>query len=191
VRRFLALLIVGALALLPGCGSDNPIVVIDTSMGPIKVELYESDAPITVKNFLKYVDEKHYDNTIFHRVMRDFMIQGGGTTVGLKPIGGTNVPIKNESYNGLSNSRGTIAMARTNEPNSATDEFFINVVDNAPLNRKGGVGGEGYCVFGKVIDGMDVVDRIRAVPTKAVPPQFEALPIEPVIVKSIRLVEAK
>jgi cyclophilin family peptidyl-prolyl cis-trans isomerase len=188
----LALLIVGALALVPGCGADNPVVVIDTSMGPIKVELYENDAPVTVKNFLNYANEKHYDNTIFHRVMKEFMIQGGGMTVDLKSRGGTNLPIKNESYNGLSNTRGTIAMARTSEPNSATDEFFINVVDNSQkLDRKGGAGNEGYCVFGKVIDGMEVVDRIRALPTKALNQQFEALPIEPVIIKSIRRVDAK
>jgi cyclophilin family peptidyl-prolyl cis-trans isomerase len=184
VRRLLGLILL--LGLLPGCGeSANPVVVIDTSMGPIKVELFENDAPITVKNFLKYVDEKHYDNTIFHRVIKGFMLQGGGMTVDLKEKA-TNLPIKNESYNGLHNTRGTLAMARTDKADSATAQFFINVVDNGFLDRQDGVNREGYCVFGKVIDGMDVVDRIRNVPT--IPGD---VPSEPVFIRSIRRVEVK
>jgi cyclophilin family peptidyl-prolyl cis-trans isomerase len=186
VRRLLGPMLLFGLALLPGCGgSDNPVVVIDTSMGPIKVELFESDAPITVKNFLKYVDEKHYDNTTFHRVVKDFMIQGGGMTVDGREKS-TNLPIKNESYNGLHNTRGTLAMARTDKADSATAQFFINVVDNTRLDRQDGLNREGYCVFGKVIDGMDVVDRIRVVPTGQ-----GDVPSEPVIIRSIRRVEVK
>src|SRR5437868_11941132 len=112
---------------------QNPAVVMDTSYGKITVELFADKAPITVKNFLKYVDEKHYDGTIFHRVIPNFMIQGGGMEPGLKEKR-TNAPIKNEASNGLKNERGTIAMARTNDPDSATAQFFINVKDNPPLH---------------------------------------------------------
>jgi cyclophilin family peptidyl-prolyl cis-trans isomerase len=163
-----------------GCGSNNTVVVMDTSMGPVKIELFDDDAPITVKNFLKYVDDKHYDGTIFHRVIAGFMIQGGGfDEMGRpKPAG---PPIKNESYNGKLNKRGTIAMARTNDPHSATDQFFINVADTAHLDRGPGPGKEGYAVFGKVIDGMNVVDKIEHVKTNR-----EDIPVEPVIIKSIR-----
>jgi cyclophilin family peptidyl-prolyl cis-trans isomerase len=178
-----------ALAGLPGCGSDNPVVVIDTSMGTIKVELDESASPKTVKNFLAYVDAKHFDGTYFHRVIKDFMIQGGGASPEGKEKFGTNPPIKNESYNGLKNVRGTISMARTPEPDSATDQFFINTTDNtAKLDRKSGQGNEGYCVFGKVIEGMDVVDKISRVETTG-PPRDS--PAEPVTIKSIRRVEPK
>src|SRR4051812_38696618 len=153
------------------CGSSSdseataPVgVVIDTSMGAIKAELYPDKAPITVKNFLAYVDDKHYDGTIFHRVIADFMIQGGGMEPGMaeKP---TKAPIKNEARNGLANTRGTLAMARTNDPDSATSQFFINVVDNTRNLGPGGVSPDGYAVFGKVTEGMDVVDRIRRVKT--------------------------
>src|SRR5262249_51075093 len=142
----------------------NPVVVMETSMGTVKMELFESKAPITVKNFLQYVDDKHYDDTIFHRVIKGFMIQGGGMTATMKEKPG-RPPIKNESFNGLPNERGTMAMARTPIADSATAQFFINVVDNAFLDRANAGDGVGYCVFGRVTEGMDVVDKIRAVPT--------------------------
>jgi peptidyl-prolyl cis-trans isomerase B (cyclophilin B) len=143
----------------------SPKVLMKTTKGDITLELYPDKAPITVENFLKYVDEQFYDGTIFHRVIEDFMIQGGGHTEDLteKPSG---PPIKNEADNRLSNDRGTIAMARTNEPHSATNQFFINHVDNSFLDHTAKTGeGYGYCVFGKVIQGMDVVDAIATVPT--------------------------
>jgi cyclophilin family peptidyl-prolyl cis-trans isomerase len=144
--------------------AGNPIVVMETNMGTIKIELYEDKAPITVKNFLQYVADKHYDGTIFHRVIDGFMIQGGGYEPGLKERR-TRAPIKNESANGLSNLRGTIAMARTAEPDSATAQFFINVKDNTFLDRANARDKVGYCVFGRVIEGMDVVDKIKSVKT--------------------------
>lgn len=149
----------------PAPAEENPRVVLETGMGNITLELYPTQAPLTVKNFLAYVDEKFYDGTIFHRVIRGFMIQGGGMTadMGEKP---THTPIRNEANNGLKNDRGTIAMARTQVPDSATAQFFINAKDNAFLNfRSKTVEGYGYCVFGKVIKGMDVVDAIEAVAT--------------------------
>jgi cyclophilin family peptidyl-prolyl cis-trans isomerase len=163
----------------------NPVVVIETSMGSIKVELFKDKAPITVKNFLKYVEDAHYDNTIFHRVIKEFMCQGGGLTTDMKEKK-TREPIKNEAGNGLSNVRGTIAMARTSDPDSATAQFFINVVDNSRLDRKPGAGREGYAVFGQVIEGMDVVDQIRAVETGK-----NDVPTKQVVIKRIRLVEKK
>jgi len=140
-------------------------VLMKTTKGDITLELYPEKAPATVENFLSYVDDKFYDGTIFHRVIADFMIQGGGYTEDFtkKP---SRSPIKNEAANGLKNKRGTIAMARTNEPHSATNQFFINHVDNSSLDHTAKTEeGYGYCVFGKVIQGMDVVDAIAAVPT--------------------------
>jgi cyclophilin family peptidyl-prolyl cis-trans isomerase len=173
----------------------NPVVIMKTSMGTIKIELFMDKAPISVKNFLNYVDEKYYDNTVFHRVIKGFMIQGGGFATG-DPIKQkkTKAPIKNESDNGLKNDRGTLAMARTPEPNSATSQFFINVVDNAFLNKGADAG---YAVFGKVIEGMDVVDKIRAVKTGNQPAialsgdnemktTFQDVPMTKVIVESVR-----
>ena len=142
----------------------NPSVVITTSQGAMKVELYEDKAPISVKNFLSYVDEKFYDGTIFHRVISSFMIQGGGFQPGMNQKK-TKPTIKNESSNGLSNTRGTLAMARTNVPDSASSQFFINTVDNHFLDKAKSQDGVGYCVFGKVIEGLDVVDKIKAVKT--------------------------
>jgi len=161
----------------------------ETSLGTIKVELFRRQAPITVANFLKYADDKFYDDTIFHRVIIDFMVQGGGFEPGMKekPTRGT---IKNESNNGLANDRGTLAMARTAAPDSASAQFFINVTDNAFLNRSRAPDKVGYAVFGKVIEGMDVVDKIREVDTKTVK-GHEKVPIEDVIIKSIRRVENK
>src|SRR5581483_12431173 len=141
----------------------NPVVIISTSIGDIKIELYPDKAPETVKNFLSYVNDKFYDGTIFHRVIPGFMIQGGGFTPDMqqKP---TNPSVKNEAANGLKNEVGTLAMARTPDPNSATAQFFINVKDNDFLDYKdSSVQGFGYCVFGKVIEGMDVVRKIELV----------------------------
>jgi cyclophilin family peptidyl-prolyl cis-trans isomerase len=188
VNRFL---IVGAVLMLSaGCSSapsgPNPVVVMDTSMGTVKIELFQDKAPITVKNFLGYVDSKHYDGTIFHRVIPDFMVQGGGFLPDMQEKI-TAAPIRNESFNGLSNVRGTLAMARTNDPDSASAQFFINVENNKPLDRA--PNNAGYAVFGKVIDGMDVVDKIRGVKTGN-RGGHENVPVEPVFIKSIRRVEA-
>ena len=141
-----------------------PRVTLNTSKGEIVVELYADQAPLTVKNFLTYVNEKFYDGTIFHRVIPGFMIQGGGFTgdMAQKP---TRAPIKNEANNGLVNARGTVAMARTNVVDSATAQFFINLKDNDFLNHSGPGPAYGYAVFGRVTKGMDVVDKIAAVPT--------------------------
>lgn len=162
---------------------DNPVVVLDTTMGPITLELYPDKAPITVENFLKYVDSGFYDNLIFHRVIRDFMIQGGGMTDQMvEKSTGKNPPIKNESQtSGLSNLRGTISMARTSDPNSATCQFFINHKDNKPLDSYGG----GYAVFGKVIEGMDVVDKIAGVATTS-KAGHENVPQTPIYIKSAK-----
>ena len=173
----------------PGGDKDNPIVVMETSMGTVRMELFKGSAPISVENFLKYVDDKHYDGTIFHRVMPGFMVQGGGFEPGLREKTAKNLPIRNEASNGLSNERGTLAMARTNDPDSATDQFFINVVDNSRgLDRK--AGSAGYAVFGKVLDGMDVVDKIRHVKTRNAG-GHENVPVEDVIIKSIRRADSK
>jgi peptidyl-prolyl cis-trans isomerase B (cyclophilin B) len=163
--------------------AKNPVVVLETSMGTIKIQLDDGHAPETVKNFLSYVDDKFYDGTIFHRVIEDFMIQGGGFEPGLKQKK-TKAPIKNEAPNELSNKRGTIAMARTNDLNSATAQFFINVKDNPFLDNPRSP----YCVFGKVIEGMDVVDKIRKVKTKQVGPMGD-VPVEDVVIKSVRRAE--
>src|SRR5262249_29253382 len=157
-RFFLLTLAAGALGIgSTAAGEKNPVVIMETSMGKIKIELNQDKAPISVKNFLSYVDDKFYDGLIFHRVISDFMIQGGGFEPGMNEKK-TKSPIKNESSNGLSNKRGTIAMARTNVPNSATSQFYINVKDNEALDKANSRDGVGYCVFGKVIEGMDVVD---------------------------------
>lgn len=142
----------------------NPTVTMTTSSGTLKIELFADKAPGTVSNFLSYVDDKFYDGTIFHRVISNFMIQGGGFEPGMKQKK-TKAPIKNESANGVSNTRGTLAMARTNDPHSATAQFFINVTDNNFLDKAKAQDGAGYCVFGKVTEGMDVVDKIKAVKT--------------------------
>ncbi len=190
MKRFgICALTLGLLAAVQGGSlgqAKNPVVVMDTSMGKITIELFEAKAPITVKNFLKYVDDKHYEGTIFHRVIPTFMIQGGGMEPGLREKR-SNAPIKNESTNGLSNERGTIAMARTNDPDSATAQFFINVDNNKALDRS--AGNAGYAVFGKVIDGMDVVDKIRRVETgnRAVgPQQHQNVPVQDVVIRSVK-----
>jgi cyclophilin family peptidyl-prolyl cis-trans isomerase len=168
-----------------GCGSEtepaaeaSTIVVITTTLGDITVELDSEKAPISVKNFLAYVDEGFYDGTIFHRVIPNFMIQGGGMT-GDMARKETRPPIRNEADNGLENDRGTVAMARTAAKDSATSQFFVNVKDNVFLNH--GSRDFGYAVFGHVIDGMDVVDAIAAVRTRA-----GDIPVETVSIESVR-----
>jgi peptidyl-prolyl cis-trans isomerase B (cyclophilin B) len=143
----------------------DPKVKLHTSMGDITLALDAENAPATVENFLQYVRDGHYDNTVFHRVIDGFMIQGGGMEPGMKQKP-TRGPVANEAGNGLKNTKYTVAMARTSDPHSATAQFFINVADNAFLDHKGpSPQGWGYCVFGKVVDGTDVVDRIKAVAT--------------------------
>jgi peptidyl-prolyl cis-trans isomerase A (cyclophilin A) len=171
------------------CGAEaddkKPVVVMDTSMGKITIELDKEKAPITVDNFLKYVDAGFYDNLIFHRVIENFMIQGGGFNTKMEEkTEGQRGEIKNESGNGLSNVTGTIAMARRPDPNSAQNQFFINVKDNQNLDSGR------YAVFGKVIDGMDVVEKIKKVRTTtrtgADGHAYEDVPVEPVIIKSAK-----
>ena len=167
-------------------GADDPIVVIETSKGDITVRLNSSKAPVSVENFLGYVNKGFYDGTVFHRVIPNFMIQGGGFSADMqkKPVG---EPIKNEAGNGLKNRRGTIVMARTNEIHSSTSQFFINVKDNSFLNYKGpSVRDYGYAVFGEVTEGMDVVDEIKKVKTGSKGP-YKDVPVEAVVIKTIRL----
>lgn len=166
--------------------SGNPVVVIKTSMGDITVELFQKKAPKSVDNFLAYAEAGYYNGTIFHRVIKGFMIQGGGFAPDMtrKP---TKPPIPNEANNGLKNTRGTLAMARTSDVNSATSQFFINTVDNAGLDYKGSTpDAYGYAVFGKVIDGMDVVDKIEktATGTKG---SYRDVPMQTVLIQSVTL----
>ena len=165
----------------------NPVVVVETNMGSFKIELFEDKAPGTVKNFLKYAEDKHYDGTIFHRVIPTFMIQGGGFEPGMKEKKSRD-PIKNESSNGLSNLKGTIAMARTGEPNSATAQWYVNVKDNTFLDKAKAADGVGYCVFGRVIEGLDVVDKIKAVGTGTAK-GFDDVPTTDVVIKSVKVVK--
>lgn len=198
LRRTLLLLSASALVAATPAFAQNttkdtdpkPVVVIDTTSGPITVELDRAKAPVTVANFLAYVDKGFYDGLIFHRVIPGFMIQGGGMTENgnrlVEKTEGVMAPIKNESGNGISNARGTIAMARTSDPNSATCQFFINHGDNKNLDSYGG----GYAAFGKVTEGMDVVDAINKVPTTT---KMEAktgpngdVPVKAITIKSIK-----
>ncbi|MBO5959528.1 MAG: peptidyl-prolyl cis-trans isomerase [Lentisphaeria bacterium] len=159
----------------------NPVVEMETSLGTITIELFEKEAPITVANFLKYVDDAFYEGTVFHRVIPGFMIQGGGMDFGMNQKK-TNAPIKNEAANKISNKTGTIAMARTSVVDSATSQFFINVADNDFLDFRGPTpSAYGYCVFGKVTNGMDVVDQIAKV--KTVSRGFhQDVPADPVVI---------
>jgi cyclophilin family peptidyl-prolyl cis-trans isomerase len=171
-------------------GPSNPKVRLETDKGDIVLELDQRSAPRTVENFLSYVNASFFDGTIFHRVIKRFMIQGGGLTEDMetKP---TNSPIPNEADNGLKNVRGSIAMARTQDPHSATSQFFINTVDNAFLDHKGkSVQGWGYCVFGKVIEGLDVVDAIENLPTTARAGHSD-VPADPVFIKRATLETAQ
>jgi len=187
MRRLLAaattLLIL--LGTAPAAFADNPKLRIETNKGPITVELYPDQTPATVANFLEYVDAGFYNGTVFHRVIEGFMIQGGGFDKEMWKKA-TRAPIKNEADNGLKNKRGTLAMARTMEPHSATAQFFINHKDNAFLDHKSkDREGWGYAVFGKVTDGMEIVDEIAATPTGASGPFSKDVPKEAVVIEKI------
>ena len=165
------------------------MVIIETGKGEITLELDDVKAPISVKNFLSYVDQGYYKETIFHRVIANFMIQGGGLTADLQAKPPGQAPIKNEAGNGLKNLRGSVAMARTGIVDSATSQFFINLVDNSFLDhRDESSSGFGYAVFGKVIGGMDVVDKIGASPT-GTRNRFRDVPVETVVIKDVRRVK--
>ncbi len=192
VKQFVMLSII-CLVNLPGCSeagggaAGGPVVLMATSKGEVKIELFQKEAPETVANFLAYVNDGFYDGTIFHRVIPGFMIQGGGFTEAMqqKP---TKPAIKNEAANGLTNDTGTLAMARTDMVDSATSQFFINVKDNDFLNhRDTSVQGFGYCVFGRVIEGMDIVRAIERVATRQ-RGRHKDVPQEPVIIQSIKVV---
>jgi len=187
VRLTALFLLVAGILVGPATVAAAPVnVVMKTSMGDIRLELYPDQAPVTVQNFLEYANSGFYDGTIFHRVISSFMIQGGGFTPDMQKKA-TREPIVNEAANGLSNRRGTIAMARLPQPDSATAQFFINVQNNMNLDYNGAQN-PGYAVFGRVTDGMDVVDDIRFVPTTRVGP-YSDVPAEPVIIEEIRVVE--
>ena len=185
-KYFVAL---GILLLSFAAAAAEPKVELKTSMGAIVIELYPERAPATVKNFLQYVKDGHYDGTLFHRVIPKFMIQAGGFTpeFGEKP---TRAPVRNEADNGLRNTTGTVAMARRSDPHSATAQFFINVADNPFLDfRYPTQQGYGYTVFGRVVDGMDVVRRIAGVTTGAGPGPHRDVPLQPVVIERARVLE--
>jgi len=183
-KTLIALVGLSLLTVPLGAGAADTVRVrLATNLGAIVLELDRGRAPITVANFLTYVEDGFYDGTIFHRVLGDFVIQGGGFTEEMRQKR-TNSPVRNESDNGLSNERGTVAMARTQDPHSATSQFFINVVDNPMLDHGAqGEGAWGYAVFGRVVGGMDVVDEIRTVPTGR-HGMFQDVPQSPVIIES-------
>lgn len=165
-------------------------VEMTTNYGVIELELYPDVAPITVANFMKYVKDGFFDGLIFHRIISNFMVQGGGFDQEGNNVESTYEPIQNEADNGLSNEIGTIAMARTNYPHSATSQFFINVNDNKFLNHKDKGNGWGYCVFGKVTNGMEIVNQIKAVPTSTNPKKgMQDWPVNPVIIEKVTIIE--
>jgi len=179
----IAVLIFSSSVAMAQTDTDNPQVTIHTSKGDIRLELYSKESPISVENFLQYAKDGFYEGTIFHRVISHFMIQGGGMTVNMERKA-TREQIVNEADNGLKNLRGTVAMARTNDINSATSQFFINVEVNGALDHvsKENSRSWGYAVFGRVVDGMDVVDDIRFVKTDR-----SDVPLEPVIIESVEI----
>lgn len=184
--KFLAMVIVGLLA-STGALAANPQIKMRTNLGEIVLELYPDKAPKTVANFLQYVNSGHYNGTVFHRTIQQFVIQGGGFTPDFqyKP---TLAPVPNEAANGLRNERGTLAMARAYDPDSATAQFFINLDDNKFLNHhRPHPDYYGYCVFGKVIKGMDIAKKIGALPTAAGGPFTADVPVEPVVIEEIAL----
>jgi len=191
IKIFLAALVFSlllAFSISPASGENNPKVIIKTTQGDIVLELFLDKAPLTVENFLSYVDDKFYDGTIFHRVIKEFMIQGGGhlPDMSQKPTKGS---VRNEAGNGLSNKRGTVAMARMPDPHSATAQFFINHADNTSLDHQDNTNqGYGYCVFGKVIEGMDIVDLIANTKTMT-KSGYRDVPREAVVITSIRRTE--
>jgi peptidyl-prolyl cis-trans isomerase A (cyclophilin A) len=182
-----AIVFAGTLMLGASLSAHAQKVKLATSAGDIVVELDAAKAPKTVANFVQYVKDGHYDGTVFHRVIPTFMIQGGGMKADLTEKS-TRAPIPLESKNGLSNVRGSIAMARTNDPNSATSQFFINVQDNPRLDAANARDGNGYAVFGKVVSGMEVVDKIRAVPTSSKGP-YDDVPMMPVTINKATIVK--
>jgi peptidyl-prolyl cis-trans isomerase B (cyclophilin B) len=185
MRAALSLLLILTLS---NAYAANPKVRMETSMGEVIFELNAEKAPVTVANFLRYVQDGKYDGTIFHRVIKGFMNQGGGFTAQYDKVD-TYEPIKNEADNGLKNKRGTIAMARTSDPNSATNQFFINTVDNAFLDHSAKTQrGWGYCVFGEVVEGMDVMDRISQVKTGAGGPFSQDAPKTPVVIEKVSVI---
>jgi peptidyl-prolyl cis-trans isomerase A (cyclophilin A) len=167
----------------PAPAAAGPVVVMETTLGTIRIGLDKDTAPLSTANFLSYVRSGHYDGTVFHRVIPGFMAQAGGFDAQMKQKA-VRAPVKNESGNGVSNRRGTLAMARTSDPDSATAQFFINVADNVRLDSTGGA--PGYAVFGRVLEGMEVVDRIVAVPTQSRGPH-QNVPTTPVVIKSARV----
>ena len=182
----------GALLIsLPACSEADPpggpVVVLSTSLGEIRIGLYEKEAPETVKNFLGYVNDGFFDGTIFHRVIPNFMVQGGGFTPDMQQKQ-TKRPIRNEADNGLQNDEGTVAMARTNAIHSATSQFFINVTRNSFLGHQGQAN-FGYCVFGRVIEGLDVVKQIEGVQTGR-HGMYDDVPLEPIVIQSATVVAA-
>lgn len=189
IARTLSLLLI-VLLFVPGAGATgNPVVRMSTSLGVVELELLPEKAPVTVRNFLDYVAAGHYDGTVFHRVIPGFMIQGGGFEPGMRQKD-TREPVSNEADNGLKNTRGTVAMARTVEPHSATAQFFINVADNDFLDhRDKTLRGWGYAVFGRVVKGMDVVDRIVHVHTTSVGP-YQDVPRTDVVIQKMQVLPA-
>ena len=189
LRKLVLAGVVAAMTLGPAGpvgAQDNPVVVMETSLGGMTIELYRDQAPITVDNFLRYVEDGFFEGTVFHRVIPNFMIQGGGLTPTLVEKA-TDEPIRNEATNGLTNDRGTIAMARTPVVDSATAQFFINLVDNPTLNHSGtDPRSSGYAVFGRVTEGLDVLDGIGAVRTTRQGPHQD-VPVEPVVISSVTL----
>lgn len=180
-------LLLGTAMGMGGAAYANPIMQIQTSKGNIEIELFEDKAPVTVKNFQSYVKSNFYNGTIFHRVIPGFMVQGGGFDSKMVEKN-TQAPIQNEASNGLKNARGTLAMARTNEPNSATSQFFINVADNSFLNRSGN--NAGYAVFAKVTKGMDVVDQIVKESTGNYG-MHQNVPKQAIVIKSVQTINSK
>ena len=186
----IAIILIGVYTMNNLEANGNANVKMVTNMGTIELELYADKAPITVENFLKYANDGFFDGTVFHRVINNFMIQGGGFTI--EGVHKTDIydPIQNEADNGLSNEVGTIAMARTNKPHSATSQFFINVKDNKFLDHTDKKSGWGYCVFGKVTKGMDIVDTIKIVPTQVNPKTgMQDWPVENIIIESVKIVK--
>ena len=189
-RLLFTLLLAFSLVSTAIAAEKNPIAIIETSMGNVKVELFADKAPLSVKNFLEYANSGYYKDTVFHRVIPGFMAQGGGLTAALQPKPGDRPAIKNEAGNGLKNNRGTLAMARTGVVDSATSQFFINVANNDFLNHRDETqSGYGYAVFGKVIDGMGVVDKMVAAPQKRQNPVFQNVPETPIVIKSVKIIK--
>ena len=177
-------------SLLPPPALDQwtcDMIRFDTTLGSFTVDLFEKDAPVTTQNFLEYVDSGHFTDTVFHRVIPGFVIQGGGMTADMRQKS-TRAPIRNEADNGVKNRRGSLSMARTNDPNSATSQFFVNLVDNTSLDQ--GRGSAGYAVFGCVVAGMDVIDQIARVKTGR-RGGHDDVPVDPVVVKSVTRVAAE